>query len=88
MSSANTELGRARTDPDATSRLAFPSPWALADVPARAVRALAFWCAVAMAPANVAVVFSGPLAVADLPLVAALVCGNVLALVAGHGYGG
>ncbi|ESP87511.1 hypothetical protein [Candidatus Halobonum tyrrellensis] len=51
-----------------------------------AVRGVAFRLAVAMAPANLLVVAVGPLAPADLPLVAALVVGNVTALVVGHDY--
>ena len=87
MSSANTEVGRGRTERTLTLPSSAPSLGTLVRTPARWVRALAFWLAVAMAPAHLAMLFSGPVAVADLPLVAALVCGNVLTLVAGHGYG-
>ena len=87
MSSANTEVGRGRTERPLALYFSAPSLGTLVRTPARLVRALAFWLAVAMAPAHLAMLFSGPVAVADLPLVAALVCGNVLTLVAGHGYG-
>lgn len=51
-----------------------------------AVQGVAFWLAVAMAPANLLVLSVAPLTLADLPLVAGLVVGNVAALVVGHGY--
>lgn len=87
MTSANTDLRRGRADPDAARTLTRASLYARSRTLARAVRVFAFWVAVGMPPAHLAVVFAGPLAVADVATLATLVCVNVLALVVGHGHG-